>query len=104
MLGSAAGKSAPIDQHVLSARPNRGGINRKIWLPRLIYDALPWFYLASGVLAILATVYINDWYWVVPHSILFSAACLHLAIWVFRNRRHSEVDTGPVDAGDKTSP
>ena len=87
MLGSAAGKPASLDQHGLSGRSLRGGITRKIWLPRLIYDALPWFYLVSGLMAILATLYIRDWYWVVPHSVLFSAACLHLAFFVFRKRR-----------------
>lgn len=90
MLGSAARKSAPVNQHGMSARRVRGGITRRIWLPRFVYDALPWFYLASGLAAILATIYINDWYWVVPHSVLFSAACLHLAFFVFRSRHRGK--------------
>ena len=61
---------------------------RKIWLPRLLYDCLPYFYLTAGIAAFFATLYISDWFWVLPHYMLFSAACLHLGIVVFR-RRHS---------------
>lgn len=60
---------------------------RKIWLPKLIYDALPWFYLGAGCAALLATLYISDWFWVLPHYLLFSGACLHLAFTVYRRRK-----------------
>ncbi len=59
---------------------------RKIWLPKLVYDLLPYFYVGAGLLALLATVYINHWVWVVPHYVLFSAACIHLGFMVFRRR------------------
>jgi hypothetical protein len=62
-------------------------VTRKIWLPKLLYDFLPCFYLISGIAAFFATVYINEWFWIVPHYLLFSAACLHLAFYVFRRRR-----------------
>lgn len=60
---------------------------RKVWLPRLIYDGLPYFYLAAGFSAFFATLYISDWFWVLPHYLLFSGACLHLALVVSRLRR-----------------
>ena len=85
MLETAAGKATE-----LSDKPSRTRERvtvRKIWLPKLIYDALPYFYLASGVLAFLATLYISEWFWVLPHYLLFSAACLHLGVFVYR-RRH----------------
>lgn len=62
---------------------------RKIWLPKLIYDALPLFYLAAGCAALFATLYISDWFWVLPHYLLFSGACLHLAVAVYRRRRRA---------------
>lgn len=62
---------------------------RKIWLPKLIYDALPWFYLAAGCAALFATLYISEWFWVLPHYLLFSGACLHLAFTVYRRRRRA---------------
>lgn len=66
-------------------------IARKIWLPKLFYDALPYFYLASGVAALLATLYISDWFWVLPHYLLFSVACVHLGITVYRRRNRKPV-------------
>lgn len=72
---------------------------RKIWLPRLLYEALPWFYLAAGCAALFATLYISGWFWVLPHYLLFSCACLHLAFAVHRRRRH----TAPERAGAKNN-
>ncbi len=60
---------------------------RKIWLPKLIYDALPFFYVTAGFAALFSTLYINHWLWVVPHYVLFSAACVHLGWSVYRKRR-----------------
>jgi hypothetical protein len=68
---------------------------KKIWLPKLIYDSLPYFYLAAGLAAFFAALYVSEWFWIVPHYILFSAACLHLAFAVFRRRRR--VDPVSVD-------
>jgi len=62
---------------------------RRIWLPKLLYDGLPWFYLAAGVAAFLATVYVSTWLWIVPHYLLFSLACLHLGMAVLRKRRRT---------------
>jgi len=62
-------------------------INRKIWLPKALYDLLPYFYLIAGVAALLATLYISNWLWVLPHYLLFSVACLHMGVLIYR-RRH----------------
>ena len=62
-------------------------LEHKIWLPNLVYDCLPYFYLTAGFAAIFATLYISDWFWVMPHYLLFSAACMHLAYEVYRRRK-----------------
>jgi hypothetical protein len=83
MLSTAAGKSAELSDTQEITRDSGRLISKKIWLPKLIYDALPYFYILSGFLAFLATLYISDWFWVLPHYILFSAACkldLHLKL------------------------
>lgn len=90
MLSTAAGKSAALSDTQEITRDTGRLISKKIWLPKLIYDALPYFYLLSGFLAFLATLYISDWFWVLPHYILFSAACIHLGIIVYRRRRRPE--------------
>lgn len=73
---------------------------RKIWLPKVLYDFLPYFYITSGFAAFFATLYITDWFWVLPHYFLFSAACLHLGLVVYRRRRigrNPEIDPQPAD-------
>ena len=90
MLSTTAGKSAELSDTQEITRDTGRLISKKIWLPKLIYDALPYFYLLSGFLAFLATLYISDWFWVLPHYILFSAACIHLGIIVYRRRRRPE--------------
>jgi fatty acid desaturase len=65
-------------------------MSRKIWLPKLIYNALPYVYLFSGVAALFATLYISDWFWVLPHYLLFAGACLHMGLLVYRRRGRSQ--------------
>ena len=61
-------------------------VSRKIWLPRALYVAIPYFYIVAGLAAFLATLYINTWLWILPHYLLFSAACLHIGILILRRR------------------
>lgn len=74
---------------------------KKVWLPKLAYDALPYFYLTAGFSAFFATLYISEWFWVLPHYLLFSAACLHLAMFVYSKRRRAN-DGGTRKRGDTT--
>lgn len=71
---------------------------RKIWLPKLAYDCLPYFYLTAGFVAFFATLYISDWFWVLPHYLLFSAACVHFGVLVYRKRRRVKVAQSESDA------
>ena len=66
---------------------------QKIWLPKLLYDSLPYFYLTAGFAAFFATIYISDWFWILPHYLLFSGACIHLGIAVYRRRLNPKTTT-----------
>jgi len=92
MLSSAAGKPAALTDTQEITRDTGRLFSKKIWLPKLIYDALPYFYLVAGCAAFLATLYISEWFWVLPHYILFSAACIHLGILVYRRRGRPHPD------------
>ena len=92
MAGSFAGNSTGFRRNAPARRAPQS-INRKIWLPKLVYDALPWFYAGSGLLALLATLYIGDPFWRVPHSLLAAAVCIQLALYVFI-RRYLRPDHG----------
>jgi hypothetical protein len=97
MLGTAAGKATGLTDAGRETRKKTSLISKKIWLPKLLYDALPFFYLASGLAAFFATLYINDWFWVLPHYLLFSIVCLHLGVIVYR-RRHRRPPRHPETA------
>lgn len=86
MLTTTAGDPLdPMDSQAID-RGTGNVVARKIWLPKALYDALPVFYLASGILALFATLYVSAWFWIVPHYLLFSAACVHLGLVVLRRR------------------
>lgn len=87
IMGNAADKSAHLSDTQQITRNAGRLISRKIWLPKALYNLLPYFYLFSGIAALLATIYINAWFWVLPHYLLFAGACLHLGVLVYR-RRH----------------
>jgi fatty acid desaturase len=101
MLSSAGSKSANLTDTQEVTRSAGSFVSRKIWLPKALYDALPYFYLVAGLAAFLATLYISTWLWVLPHYLLFSAACLHLGVLIMRRRRRppdrregTEIDSG----------
>lgn len=99
MITSAAGKLAALSEKQNVARKTTSLANRKIWLPKLLYDVIPCFYLTSGIAAFLATLYISEWFWVLPHYLMFSAACVHLGIFVYRRRRSARQDaSNPEDS------
>ncbi len=87
MLTDAASKAQQFTDTRTASRNAGRLITRRIWLPKVIYNSLPFFYVFAGVMALLATLYISDWFWVLPHYLLFSVACLHMGILIYR-RRH----------------
>jgi len=87
MLSKAAPEHIDISATQQFARRAGRLVTRKIWLPRIVYDCLPYFYLTAGFAAFFATLYISDWFWVLPHYLLFSAACLHFSFAVLGRRR-----------------
>ena len=89
MERTSAGNATHLTEARHNTREKSSLASRKIWLPKLLYDALPYFYLASGFAAFFATLYINEWFWVLPHYVLFSAVCIHIGVAVY-SRRHKK--------------
>ncbi|MBT8100169.1 MAG: hypothetical protein KJO82_10480 [Gammaproteobacteria bacterium] len=92
MLSNAARKTGNLSQTQQLARDTGSLLSRKIWLPKLLYTALPYFYLISGIGALFATMYISNWLWLLPHYLLFSAACMHLGAIIYRRRHRRRND------------
>lgn len=97
MLTDAANEVSDLSSTRAFVRKAGTVATRKIWLPRLFYDSLPYFYLTAGFAAFFATLYISDWFWVLPHYLLFSVACMHLAFVVLRRRRRNGADAADND-------
>jgi len=62
-----------------------------MWVSRPIYESLPFFYLAVGVITLMASMYLNHWYWpticfVVGISTLVGGLVLFLKRRDFRHR------------------
>lgn len=87
MLSNAAGKSSQLTDTQQITKDAGRIMSRKIWLPKVIYNALPLFYVLAGAGALVATIYISGWVWLLPHYLLFAVACLHMGVLVYR-RRH----------------
>lgn len=34
-----------------------------MWVSKPIYESLPYFYVCAGALSLLASLYLNHWYW-----------------------------------------
>lgn len=102
MLSQTAKEAPELTSTQILVRKASKVATRRIWLPRLVYDSLPYFYLTSGFAAFFATLYISEWFWVLPHYLLFSVGCLHLAIVVSRmRRRRSRMTQGPAANDDE---
>lgn len=70
---------------------------RKLWLPRIVYEALPYFYVVLGLAALASALYAPGWAWILPYLVLLGLACLHAGLGIvtlrYRFRRRQE---GPL--------
>jgi hypothetical protein len=85
-MGLALGKAGEDTSALERARKKVSWLEKKVWLPKIVYVAIPYFYLACGICAFLATLYVAEWFWLLPHYLLFSFACVHIGIVIFRRR------------------
>jgi Flp pilus assembly protein TadB len=61
---------------------------RKLWLPRGVYESVPYVYLCCGSLALVSAVFSSGWTWILPYVVLLGLVCLHagLALLTLRYR------------------
>ena len=84
MFTKAESQQMNLGANQLDSRDPVSLPRKKILLPKILYDCLPYFYLTAAFAAIFATLYVSEWFWVLPHYLLISAACVHLAFAVGR--------------------
>ncbi len=88
-----------IPNHLNDLDKRAGGdiwrlLNRKIWLPKSLYTALPYLYIGLGSYAIFATLLLKHWTWIIPYFLLFGIICLHAGLIVATLRWRNRKDTG----------
>lgn len=101
-MGVALGKAGDETSALERAHKKVSWLEKKIWLPKVIYAAVPYFYLFCGISALLATVYVSEWFWLLPHYLLFSFACVHFSIVIYRRRsRARSPGSAPSEMQDR---
>ena len=73
---------------------------KRLWLPRVLYEALPYIYMLCGIGALSSTLYTSDWTWILPWAILVGLICLHAGIALATLRyqfRHHDKACDPKD-------
>jgi len=72
---------------------------RKLWLPRFLYEALPYIYISCGLSALIAAAFAPGWTWILPYVILIGLVCLHAGLAIatmrvrFRKRRNKHAES-----------
>ena len=68
-----------------------------MWLSKPIYEALPYFYLLSGSISLMASMYLIHWYW---PSICFTVGlfCLVAGLVILLKRRDYRSDDRRMQA------
>ena len=56
MFSNTASESVHLSQTQEISRDTGKLMSRKIWLPKFLYELLPYFYVAAGFAAFLATL------------------------------------------------
>lgn len=58
----------------------------RIWVSKPFYESLPYLYILAGISLLLASLYLNYWYWPTLCLVL-GIVCLILGLLVFLRRR-----------------
>jgi VIT1/CCC1 family predicted Fe2+/Mn2+ transporter len=75
-------QSSAVNGHESAPARLRRLLLKRIWLPHGLYEALPVIYIASGLIALAAALFLPDRAWFIPWSIIFSFAAIHLGLGV----------------------
>ena len=74
--------TTPPNERETVVRRLRHLLLKRIWLPRIVYEILPLIYICSGLVALIAALYLPGWTWILPWAFVFGFAALHLGIGI----------------------
>ena len=71
-----------------------------MWLSKPIYEALPYYYIAIGLAALLASLYVNYWYWPLICTVVgLGSLIAGLVVWLKRRDYRQSRSRGNVEGG-----
>ena len=74
--------SSATQQRVRIDKRIRELLLQKLWLPRILYEAMPFLYIVLGIFALISAMYTPDWTWILPYAILLGLICLHVGVGI----------------------
>lgn len=87
-------QSSATQQRVSIGKRIHGLLLQKLWLPRILYEVMPFLYIFLGIFALISAMYSPDWTWILPYAILLGLICLHAGLGIIGLRykfRHRKV-------------
>ena len=75
-----------------NAREPAAGPARRL---RHLAECLPFAYITAGFTAFFATLYVPEWYWVMPYYFLSGCALVHLGLLALEYRRRPSNGPSP---------
>jgi len=87
----------PIERNKVRRRI-RDLLARKLWLPRVLYEALPYLYLLLSIAALASAMHLRGWAWIVPYMIMLGLICLHVSAAIITLRYRHRHPKGPTPA------
>lgn len=98
-MSTLAAPSSSAPERTVGAPRLRVLLCKRIWLPRPLYVAVPWIYLACGTGALAGGLYLPDPAWPLPYAVLLALGCLHagIAILSWRHRRRPRTAGAPCE-------
>ena len=74
---------------------------KKVWLPRALYEALPFIYICSGLVALAAALFQPGWTWILPWTLVFGLVALHLGLGIAALRHRFRRKNGEKRVSEK---
>lgn len=67
-----------------------------MWVSKPIYEALPYYYLGIGALALLARLYVDYWHWPLICTVLgFGGLLAGAFVWLKRREHRARAQRRP---------
>jgi len=75
-------RTPPLSERQTASLRLRRLLFKRVWLPRIIYEALPLIYICAGFVALAAALFLPGRIWILPWALVFGFAALHLGIGI----------------------